>query len=132
MSSIIEVVALALQRKHDDRFLIARRGPDQSGAGFWEFPGGKVEPFETHTEALVREINEEFSIKLNPAHLQFVDTAEHQYEIKKIKLFLWRSLIDTVPELILTDHDQIQWCHPHEMRQLKLSPGDIYFIDKLL
>ena len=132
MSSIIEVVALALQRKHDGRFLIARRGPDQSGAGFWEFPGGKVEPFETHTEALVREINEEFSIKLNSACLHFVDAAEHQYETKKIKLFLWRYLVIKEPELILTDHDQIQWCQPHEMRQFKLSPGDIFFIDKLL
>lgn len=132
MSSIIEVVALALQRQHDGRFLITRRGPDQSGAGFWEFPGGKVEAFESHTEALVREIHEELSVLLDPAGLQFVDSAEHQYETKKIKLFLWRYQISLMPDLVLTDHDQIQWCTSAEMKHLKLSPGDIYFVDKLL
>lgn len=44
--------------------LIAQRPPDKSYAGYWEFPGGKVEPQETPACALVRELREELDIDL--------------------------------------------------------------------
>lgn len=132
MSSIIEVVALALQRKQDGRFLIARRGPGQSGAGHWEFPGGKVESGETRKEALAREIQEEFSFTVSQSSLEFVDTADYSYPAKVIRLYLFQSSVDHTPEFVLTDHDQIAWCTPTEMKTYPLSPGDVYFIDKLL
>ncbi len=132
MSSIIEVVALALQRKQDDRFLIARRGLGQSGSGQWEFPGGKIEIGETQTQALVREIQEEFAFSIQQSSLHFVDVVEHVYPTKRIRLYLFRYHVDHTPEFVLTDHDQIAWCTPSEMKTYSISPGDIYFIDKLL
>lgn len=49
----------------DSRFLAARRSETMAWAGFWEFPGGKVEPGETLAEALKRELREELSIAID-------------------------------------------------------------------
>ncbi|UJF25150.1 8-oxo-dGTP diphosphatase MutT [Suttonella sp. R2A3] len=56
------VVAIVFNR--DGEVLIAERPADKSYAGYWEFPGGKVEPGETPAQALVRELREELALDL--------------------------------------------------------------------
>lgn len=57
-----QVVALALFNPQREAYLIVKRGQDQSGAGKWEFPGGKIESHEGPKQALAREISEELSL----------------------------------------------------------------------
>jgi len=57
----IEVVAAVIERP-DHRFLLAERPRGKPWAGFWEFPGGKVEPGELAESALRRELHEELGI----------------------------------------------------------------------
>ncbi|MDZ4201033.1 MAG: Nudix family hydrolase [Gallionella sp.] len=64
---IVEVAAAVLQRP-DHSFLLAQRPPDKIWAGYWEFPGGKVEPGETARHALVRELREELGIEVETAY----------------------------------------------------------------
>lgn len=66
-SQIVEVAAAVLQRP-DGAFLLARRPPDKIWAGYWEFPGGKIEPGETAHHALVRELREELGIEVGTAY----------------------------------------------------------------
>ena len=66
-SKIVEVSAAVLQRP-DNSFLLAQRPPDKIWAGYWEFPGGKVEPGETAHHALVRELREELGITVTTAY----------------------------------------------------------------
>ena len=66
-TKIIEVSAAVLQRP-DGSFLLAQRPPDKIWAGYWEFPGGKVEPGETAHHALVRELREELGIEVQTAY----------------------------------------------------------------
>jgi 8-oxo-dGTP diphosphatase len=66
-NKIIEVAAAVLQRP-DNSFLLAQRPPDKIWAGYWEFPGGKIEPGETPYHALVRELREELGITVTTAY----------------------------------------------------------------
>jgi 8-oxo-dGTP diphosphatase len=64
---IVEVSAAVLLRP-DGTFLLAQRPPDKIWAGYWEFPGGKIEPGETPYHALVRELREELGITVRTAY----------------------------------------------------------------
>lgn len=59
----IPIVALCL-RDAQGRILAQRRPPGRLGEGFWEFPGGKVEPGEPRPVALAREVREELGIEI--------------------------------------------------------------------
>ena len=66
-TKIVEVAAAVLQRP-DGSYLLAQRPPDKIWAGYWEFPGGKIEPGETPYRALVRELREELGIEVRTAY----------------------------------------------------------------
>lgn len=66
MTKIIHVAVAILQRKNEDghlQFLLASRPLGKSWAGWWEFPGGKIEEGESPEHALTRELAEELGIK---------------------------------------------------------------------
>jgi 8-oxo-dGTP diphosphatase len=60
---VIEVAAAVIQRA-DGAFLLAQRPQGKVYAGYWEFPGGKIEPGEPAHEALARELHEELGIDI--------------------------------------------------------------------
>jgi 8-oxo-dGTP diphosphatase len=64
---VIEVAAAVLQHA-DGRFLLAQRPAGKVYAGYWEFPGGKVEPGEDPERALGRELREELGIEVRTAY----------------------------------------------------------------
>ncbi|HUQ74587.1 MAG TPA: Nudix family hydrolase [Burkholderiales bacterium] len=64
---MIEVAAAVIQRS-DGRFLLAQRPVGKVYAGYWEFPGGKVEPGELAERALARELHEEIGIDVECAY----------------------------------------------------------------
>ena len=66
-TKIIEVAAAVLQHP-DGSFLLAQRPPGKIWAGYWVFPGGKIEPGETPYRALVRELREELGIEVQTAY----------------------------------------------------------------
>jgi 8-oxo-dGTP diphosphatase len=63
----VEVAAAVIQRA-DGAFLLARRPAGKVYAGFWEFPGGKVEAGEPAERALARELHEELGIEVGMAY----------------------------------------------------------------
>ena len=63
----IEVAAAVLQRP-EGSFLLAQRPKDKIWAGYWEFPGGKIEAGETPHQALVRELKEELGIEVQASY----------------------------------------------------------------
>ncbi len=63
MTVPIAVVAAIIENR-DGQLLIAERPPNKNWAGYWEFPGGKIEAGESHEAALIRELREELGLDL--------------------------------------------------------------------
>jgi 8-oxo-dGTP diphosphatase len=86
---VVEVVAAVILRA-DGRFLLAQRPPGKVYAGYWEFPGGKVEPGERAPDALARELHEELGIEVERACPWI--TRRYAYEHATVDLNFYRVL----------------------------------------
>ena len=82
----ILVVAAVVIR--DGCVLLSRRPPGKHLAGLWEFPGGKVETWESPEEALVREVREELALEI--ASLRPYAFVHHDYPEKRILMLTYR------------------------------------------
>lgn len=116
----VRVVAGALVRR--GRVLVARRGPDMGLAGRWELPGGKVEPGETDTEALVRELHEELLVEVAVHHR--LGESVHGTGPRRIQLIAYRCTLRAgTPQAV--EHAEVRWVGPDELDALGWAPADI-------
>lgn len=88
MSKIVEVAAAVMLRADGRQYLLAQRPADKVYAGYWEFPGGKVEAGENVRDALVRELHEELGITVTACHPWL--TREHVYPHATVRLNFWQ------------------------------------------
>jgi 8-oxo-dGTP diphosphatase len=118
------VVAAALQCA-DGRWLMHRRPEGKHHAGLWEFPGGKVEPSEIPSQALVRELAEELGIGCDAAQLAPAGFAETRAPEagKEIVILLYRlTMWDGEPAAL--EGGAIAWFTPAEVLALAKPPLD--------
>ena len=76
------------------RFLLTTRPPGKVYAGYWEFPGGKVEPGESIEQALRRELHEELGISIaaaQPWQVELVDYPHARVRLHFCKVFAWQG-----------------------------------------
>jgi len=83
----LEVAAAVIQRA-DGAFLLARRPRGKVYAGYWEFPGGKIEDGEPPEHALARELHEELGIEPRTAYPWI--TREYVYPHAAVRLSFFR------------------------------------------
>jgi 8-oxo-dGTP diphosphatase len=83
---LTEVAAAVLQRP-DGAFLLAQRPADRIWAGYWEFPGGKIEPGETPYHALVRELREELGITVETAYPWVIRVFAYPHATVRLNFF---------------------------------------------
>ena len=115
----IEVVAAVIKR--GEEILATERGYGDL-KGFWEFPGGKVEPGETNEEALKREIMEEMNAKIKVG--DFLTTVEYDYPT--FHLTMHCHLCELVDQKInLLEHLDAKWLHVSELDNMKWCPADV-------
>lgn len=86
----ILVVAAVLQQP-DGRFLLAQRPPGKAYAGYWEFPGGKVEDGETAAAALSRELHEELGIDVISAYPWLIREFDYPHAAVRLHFFRVRA-----------------------------------------
>lgn len=89
----VEVAAAVLLRA-DGSFLLAQRPARTVCAGYWEFPGGKIEAGETPLDALARELREELDIEVVRAHPWLVRTWTYPHATVRLHFFRvtdWRG-----------------------------------------
>jgi 8-oxo-dGTP diphosphatase len=113
------VAAVLFDRR--GRVLIAERPAGKHLAGCWEFPGGKIEPGETRTEALARELWEELGVEIErPRPLLRL---RHAYPHSEVLLDVWvvRRYRGEPRGL---DGQGLRWCRHKELGSAELLPAD--------
>jgi mutator protein MutT len=88
--SPMDVVAGVIRRE-DGRLLITQRLADDTLGGYWEFPGGKVDPGEELRAALARELREELGVEAEIG--AEIHTIVHAYPDRDVRLYFYDARI---------------------------------------
>lgn len=105
--AVVEVAVGILQRP-DGAYLLTTRPVGKAYAGYWEFPGGKLEINETVEQALRRELQEEIGVVIGPAHLLRVDMVDYPHALVRLhfcKVLRWHG------ELVMREGQLSAWTH---------------------
>jgi 8-oxo-dGTP diphosphatase len=90
-------VAVGVLVRGDGAFLLTSRPAGKAYAGYWEFPGGKVEPGESIEQALRRELQEEIGIIVGPAvpwRIEMVDYPHALVRLNFCKVYEWSGELE--------------------------------------
>ncbi|CAB5666497.1 8-oxo-dGTP diphosphatase [Delftia tsuruhatensis] len=101
-----EVAVGVLLREADGALLITSRPPGKPYAGYWEFPGGKLESGETVEQALRRELQEELGVEIAAAEVWKV--TEHDYPHALVRLH-WCKIRRWSGEFEMREGQQMAW-----------------------
>lgn len=120
MSQRVEVAAAVIERP-DGTFLMACRPEGKAYAGWWEFPGGKVEVGETARDALVRELQEELGITVTGAYpwiSRFYDYPHAQVNLRFFRVGAWQG--EPHPH----EGQQLAWTHASQPEVTPILPAN--------
>ena len=87
-------VAVGVLFLPDGRFLLTSRPPGKVYEGYWEFPGGKLEPNETIAQALTRELREELGIEIEDCTLWKTEQVDYPHawvQLNFCRVTRWRG-----------------------------------------
>ena len=96
--------------------------------GQWEFPGGKIEVGETPQQALIREIQEELTVKVKVGKL--IDTIEYDYPKFHLNMKCFLCVI-VDGDIILKEAEDSKWLNKDELYGVNWLTADITLIDKI-
>ncbi len=126
--SLPEVPVVAALIWQGDTFFACQRPAHKARALHWEFPGGKVEPGETHAQALIRECQEELGCTLSVGSL-FMDVV-HQYPDITVHLYLYNcTLKEGTPRML--EHAAFAWLKKEDIPQYLFCPADEEILEKI-
>ena len=118
--STAPVVVVAAIVEVDGAFLVTRRPQGVHLAGLWEFPGGKIDPSESHADALRREMREELDTDVDVRDLVFHTT--HAYADRTVALFFYNCVLRQTPRPLLGQ--EMRWAKRSELAALGFPPAD--------
>ena len=121
----IKVVAAIIIK--DGQVFATQRGYGEF-KGWWEFPGGKMEPGESPQEALKREICEELDAEVEVREL--LETVEWDYPNFHLTMhcFICSLLSES---LHLNEHEAATWLTHETLRSVKWLPADEILLDRV-
>jgi len=114
-------VAVGVLIDAEGRFLLTSRPEGKVYAGYWEFPGGKLEAGETVEQALRRELQEELGITIGPALPWQVEMVDYPHALVRLhfcKVFDWQG------EFQMREAQQMAW-QTLPVQVLPVLPGTL-------
>ena len=127
MPKVVNVAAAVLLRE-DGMVLLASRPEGKGWAGWWEFPGGKIEADETPFQALVREIDEELGVQVLEAYPWLTRTFDYPEKTVKLHFFIvrrWQGSPEGKEGQILS------WQNPYAVTVSPTLPANTPILDAL-
>lgn len=121
----IEVAAAIIIK--DGKVFATRRGYGE-WKGWWEFPGGKIEPGESPQEALKREIREELNAEIEVGKL--LETIEWDYPSFHLTMHCFKCSLQS-ETLHLNEHEAAAWLTPATIHTVKWLPADEGLLDRV-
>jgi 8-oxo-dGTP diphosphatase len=122
------IVVAAAVVERDGAFLVTRRLSGTHLEGFWEFPGGKCEPGESHRACLEREIREELDTGIRVGEELF--TVAHEYPDRIVELHFFRCELAGTPRPVIGQ--TMRWVARAELHSLDFPPADLELIESLI
>lgn len=126
MTKIVEVAVAILQKENGD-FLMASRPNGKGWAGWWEFPGGKIEAGEAPEQALTRELQEELGV--TPTKIQawikrqYDYPATHDAEARTVLLHFY-FVLSWQGELTPIEGQNLAWQSPNNLTISPVLPAN--------
>jgi len=119
MPRTVRIVAAVIVR--DGKYLLTQRRHDAAQPLFWEFPGGKVEPGESDSDALRREVMERVGAEVRV--IRPVAFQHHDYDDYAVELVLYEADLQTenVEPLRVK---AVEWVHPMNFDRYPFPPAD--------
>jgi 8-oxo-dGTP diphosphatase len=118
-------VAVGVLLDDDGRFLLTSRPEGKVYAGYWEYPGGKVEAGESIEQALRRELQEELGITITAAHpwqVLVMDYPHARVRLNFCKVYDW------VGEFQMREQQQMAW-QTLPVQVAPVLPGTVPVLD---
>jgi 8-oxo-dGTP diphosphatase len=125
---MVTQVAVAILQNQQGEFLLASRPQGKPWAGWWEFPGGKIEVGESAEHALIRELQEELGI--TPSEMQpwlqrtYAYPATHDSAAKTVKLHFF-FVTKWQGDLVGLESQQLSWQNPSNITVAPILPANM-------
>jgi len=123
---VVSAVLINVEKK----FLMQKRPKGKTFQGFWEFPGGKVELYESLEFAIIRELKEELNINLEIKNLKNFTFISHEYNdfyllMPVYKCEKWTGTIKK------NENQETKFCDINEIKKMKILEADLKLIEPL-
>ena len=121
-------IAIGILRNTKNEVLLGKRIKGKNLEGYWEFPGGKIEPNETPEEALFREFQEELGVEIGRS--KKMEPVEYQYDHYDVLLMPFK-IIDYVGNPSGLEGQELIWCAIDQLKEIEILPADRSLVEKL-
>ena len=123
-------VAVGIITDANKRILITQRSLNSPHGGFWEFPGGKLEPFEADYLALLRELKEEVGLEVEV--FRSLGEINFHYGARPIALMVYHVTQTRGVPYCRESQQDLRWVHPSELNQYQFPPANDQLIERFI